>query len=146
MVIFEKITESPLETQRIAQEFAKDVLKGDIVFLEGELGAGKTEFVRGFVSYHGIRSIRSPSFTVVFEHWSKFNYPIYHIDLYRFEGDFIELLERGIIDIFEKKDGIVLVEWADRLKGFYTPDYLVEMEHISPHQRKITVKKIEDKL
>ncbi len=139
MVIFDKISESPEETRSIAKEFAKDVKKGEVVFLEGDLGAGKTEFVRGFVAYHGIKSIRSPSFTVVFEHMSKFGYPIYHIDLYRFEGDFIELLERGIVDIFEKKNGIALVEWADRIEEFYTPDYVIKMEHVSDTKRKITI-------
>ena len=142
MVIFEEVSHSPEKTRQIAREFAKVVKKGDVVFLEGDLGAGKTEFVRGFVTYHGIKSIRSPSFTVVFEHKSRFGYPIYHIDLYRFEGNFMELLERGIIDIFEKKNGIALVEWADRIEEFYTPDYIVKIQHLSDTERKITALKI----
>ncbi len=144
MVIFEKISQSPEETRKVAREFAKIVKKGEVVFLEGDLGAGKTEFTRGFVEYHGVKSIRSPSFTVVFEHESKFGYPIYHIDLYRFEGNFIELLERGIIDIFEKKNGIAIVEWADRIEKFYTPDYIIKIEILSNTERKITSRKVQN--
>ncbi len=141
MVIFDVETSSPDETREIAKQFAEKVKKGDVVFIEGELGAGKTEFVRGFVLYHGIRLIRSPSFTVVFEHMSRFGYPVYHIDLYRFTGDFMELLERGIIDIFEKRNGIVLVEWADRIEDFYRSTYTVKIEIISDAKRRIKIEK-----
>lgn len=142
MVVYETISKSPHETRDVGREFAKSVKKGEVIFLEGSLGAGKTEFVRGFAFYHGIKSIRSPSFTVVFEHISKYGFPIYHIDLYRFEQSFIELLERGIIDIFEKKDGIVLIEWADRIENFYTPNYIVKIKHLSENERKITIERV----
>ncbi len=139
MVIFDVETSTPEETREIAKSFAEKVQKGDIVYIEGELGVGKTEFVRGFVLYHGVKLIRSPSFTVVFEHRSKFGFPIYHIDLYRFTGDFIELLERGIIDIFEKKNGIVLVEWADRIEEFYSPHYRVSIQRPKDAKRRIKI-------
>lgn len=139
MVIFDVETSTPEETREIAKSFAEKVQKGDIVYIEGELGVGKTEFVRGFVLYHCVKLIRSPSFTVVFEHRSKFGFPIYHIDLYRFTGDFIELLERGIIDIFEKKNGIVLVEWADRIEEFYSPDYRVSIQRLKDAKRHIKI-------
>lgn len=142
MVIFDVKTTTPQETHEVAKSLAENVQKGEVIFIEGELGAGKTEFVRGFVLYHDVKLIRSPSFTVVFEHRSKFGFPIYHIDLYRFTGDFLELLERGIIDIFEKKNGIVLVEWADRIEEFYSPDYKVKIERLSDSERHITVEKL----
>ncbi len=142
MVIFDEVTHSSEETHELAQQFARKVKVGSTVFIEGELGAGKTEFVRGFVVYHGIDLIRSPSFTVVFEHKSKYGYPIYHIDLYRFEGNFMELLERGIIDIFEKEDGIVLVEWADRVEKFYKSDFRVKINRLSETDRQIVIEQL----
>ncbi len=141
MVISDIVSKSADETRKIGKEFAKIVKKGEVVFLEGNLGAGKTEFVRGFVEYHGIKDIKSPSFTVVFEHQSALGFPIYHIDLYRFEGGYIELLERGIIDLFEKRDGIALVEWADRIEGFYMPQYIVKLLHLSERERRIRIEK-----
>ncbi|MDD3303825.1 MAG: tRNA (adenosine(37)-N6)-threonylcarbamoyltransferase complex ATPase subunit type 1 TsaE [Clostridia bacterium] len=99
------------DTLLLAKTFAKELKKGDIIALNGELGAGKTVFVSGIAQYFGIESqICSPTFTIVNEYTLQNLEKIYHFDVYRIE-DSTDFLDSIGDHYFE--DGICIIEWAD---------------------------------
>ncbi|MCR4324986.1 MAG: L-threonylcarbamoyladenylate synthase [Candidatus Curtissbacteria bacterium] len=107
-------TNSQKETLELGQKFAKSLIPGDVVAISGELGAGKTIFVKGIALGLGIKKrIVSPTFTIVRTYKLKSAY-LHHIDLYR--GNSIEDFETlGLPEIFAN-DAIVVIEWAQRIK------------------------------
>lgn len=110
---------SPAETIKIAKEFAKTVKPGDVICLEGNLGAGKTHFVRGFVQGVGLPGdvVSSPTFTIINEYEGEL--PIYHFDCYRLEH-VEEALEIGAEE-YLYGDGVCIVEWPDRIRDLLPP-------------------------
>jgi tRNA threonylcarbamoyladenosine biosynthesis protein TsaE len=112
------LSNGPEETFRHGFALGKRLRKGDTVCLFGELGAGKTTFVKGIASALGIpeREITSASFTIIAEYTALIHdvpVPFYHIDLYRIQGA-AELDSLGI-DEYIGRDGIAVIEWAERL-------------------------------
>lgn len=104
------ITNSEQETKNIAKEIAKNVDKNAVIVLTGELGAGKTKFTEGFLSYFGLeKEISSPTFTIVNEYKNE-NATIYHFDVYRL-SDVDEFYAIGGEEYFSK--GICIVEWGE---------------------------------
>lgn len=106
---FVRISHNELETQNIAYAFADDLRNGDIVLLYGELGAGKTAFVKGVAKQKKVQEATSPTFTIINEYEG--DSTIYHMDLYRIEK-FEDLFETGFEE-YLGSDGIVLIEWPD---------------------------------
>ena len=106
------LSRSEHETAGIATELARRLPGGSTVLLYGELGAGKTAFVRGFVQGVGIApdEVTSPTFTVIQEYGS--DRQVYHVDLYRLTPDEVEDL--GLEELPER-GALVCIEWADRL-------------------------------
>ena len=103
-------TSSVSETREIGVKIASRTHKGDIIALDADLGCGKTEFVRGFVSYFDKSIIvRSPSFAIV-NIYQAGCFPVYHFDFYRLT-DASELFEIGF-DEYIAGDGVCLIEWA----------------------------------
>ena len=108
-------TETDIETRNLGKNFASILKPKDIVFFNGDLGAGKTTFIQGILSYFGIKKfVRSASFMLVSEFESKLC-PIYHLDLYRLDEN--NTLDLGI-DEYLFGNGISLIEWCDRLKHY----------------------------
>ncbi|MGQ9845227.1 MAG: tRNA (adenosine(37)-N6)-threonylcarbamoyltransferase complex ATPase subunit type 1 TsaE [Caldisericia bacterium] len=104
-------TKSSKETIDIGKKIGKCLLPGDIVLISGELGVGKTTFIKGIAKGMNIDlNIKSPSFVIVSEYSGK--YKLYHIDLYRVDGEEIDNL--GLFEFLE--NGVVCIEWADKLK------------------------------
>jgi tRNA threonylcarbamoyladenosine biosynthesis protein TsaE len=110
-----KISHSPKETEAIGAELARKFRGGECVALYGELGAGKTQFVRGLARGLGAnpKRVSSPTFVLLNVYAGK-KLKIFHLDAYRVTGEedfegigFLELLEQG---------GVVVVEWAERIK------------------------------
>ena len=104
---------SPAETEALAAGLAPHLAAGDVLCLHGELGTGKTCFVRGLARGLGVtRPVTSPSFVLVHEYRGRL--PLYHLDLYRLRGpeEAFDLEE-----YFHTGDGVVVVEWADRAEG-----------------------------
>ncbi len=112
---------SPQETMNIAQKLAKFLNKGDVVILTGELGAGKTKFVEGFLSYFGMENeISSPTFNIVNEYETPL-VNIYHFDVYRLEN-YDEFYAIGGEEYFEK--GICLMEWGETMIDVLPEQYI----------------------
>lgn len=118
--MFELISNSENETKKIAEKFAKQLKKGDIVVLTGDLGSGKTKFVEGILTYFGKEEeISSPTFTIVNEYSADEN--IYHFDVYRLE-DVDEFYAIGGEEYFDK--GICLIEWGEIIEEILPERYL----------------------
>lgn len=103
---------SPEQTRRFGMHLGMLVAPGDVVLLHGDLGAGKTHFTQGIAEGLGITEVvRSPTFTLVNE-YHEGRLPLYHIDLYRLEGD-EEIATIGL-DEYLDGDGVVVVEWPEK--------------------------------
>jgi tRNA threonylcarbamoyladenosine biosynthesis protein TsaE len=115
------ISRSENQTLKIAQEFASEINPGDVVCLSGNLGAGKTQFVRGFVQGFGLSAdvVSSPTFTIINEYEGG-RIPIFHFDCYRLEN-YTEALEIGAEEYFYG-DGVCIVEWPGRIAELIPPD------------------------
>ena len=116
------VSHSEEETAALAQRIAVFLRPGDTLVLTGQLGAGKTVFVRGLAKGLGIDedSVNSPSFTMVNEYPGG-KLPLYHFALYRI-GDTSELTEIGWYD-YLGRDGIVVVEWGEKAEGYLPGGY-----------------------
>lgn len=109
-------TQTTEETIRLAEELATLLRPGDVVTLEGDLGAGKTTFTKGIGSGLGVRRmINSPTFTIVKEYMGEL--PLYHMDVYRLEDSSEDI---GFDEYFNGP-GISVVEWASFIEE-YLPD------------------------
>lgn len=148
------ITKSEGETVKVAKELANKLIKKKsktavIIALKGELGAGKTTFIRGFSKVLGVREkILSPTFVLIHKHklsykpnWSDGSHrALYHIDAYRLNSA-KELEKLGVKEIFSGPENIVLIEWADRVEKIIPKNAIwVHMDHISKNKRKILIK------
>lgn len=135
------ITSSANETMDFAYELAKKIKAPKIIVLSGDLGAGKTTFTKGFAKGLGINEIiTSPTFTLLNEYEGKEK--MYHFDMYRLSSK-EEAYELGFEDYFNKNDGIVLVEWAENVKGLFCPPYTkITLNKISNTKREIKVEEI----
>jgi len=114
------------ETKTFGKEIGKGLSKGDIIALFGELGAGKTVLVKGICEGLGItEGVKSPSFTIVREYISQkprqSANKVYHIDLYRIT-DPSTILVQEIYEYLRERNGICIIEWADRIEDILPPD------------------------
>ena len=105
------------ETKEFAKEFAKTLKPGDIVTLDGDLGAGKTVFTKGICEYFNVKDyVVSPTYTIVNEY--RGDIPIYHFDIYRLEEE-EELYNIGFYE-YLNSDALIIVEWAEKIpEAFY---------------------------
>jgi tRNA threonylcarbamoyladenosine biosynthesis protein TsaE len=127
VLILSRETRSEGETIRLGAEFARTLAAGDIAACYGDLGSGKTSFIKGVCGGFGIQEhVSSPTFTIVNEYHSQ-AFPIYHFDFYRL-NNIQELREIGFEDYISRKDGVCLIEWAEKVHGMISsqPRYAVE--------------------
>jgi tRNA threonylcarbamoyladenosine biosynthesis protein TsaE len=108
-----------------------------VVLLYGDLGAGKTAFTRGLAEGLGIpgQEVTSPTFTIVQE-YSGGALPLYHVDLYRLD-DAREVEDLGLEEI--AADGVLAIEWADRLPRAVEGAIKVRIESVDDGERQITI-------
>jgi len=120
------IVNSPPETHKLAMQLASILLPGDVISLEGDLGAGKTHFAKGIGAGLGIDPalITSPTFTLINEYQGK--YPLYHFDVYRLQPQ--ELEDLGCEEYFYGR-GVCLVEWGNNVKDYLPQNYLRIVMH-----------------
>lgn len=113
------------ETIEFGRKFAEKLKDGDVVCLEGDLGAGKTHFVKGIASGFGIdqEKVNSPTFTLINEYYGEI--PIFHFDCYRLKT-IQEALEIGIEE-YLYGEGVSVIEWPSKIKEII-PEYAIQIE------------------
>lgn len=131
---FSIFTHSKEETQRVASSLSTLLHEGQVILLEGDLGAGKTTFVGGVGKALGIEeTIASPTFNILKCYFDA-RPPMYHIDAYRLEGQNIEL---GLEEFIEG-DGICLIEWPQYIEPLLPMEYLkISFYHVEGDKRKL---------
>jgi tRNA threonylcarbamoyladenosine biosynthesis protein TsaE len=132
------VSRSEKQTRNWGKKLAQLLEGGDIIGLSGELGAGKTCFVRGVAEGLGVPQnawIRSPTFTLINEYHGR--WPVYHIDLYRV-SDHAQQQGLNLREYLYGGDGISLVEWFEYLPAHEILEFLeVRFSHGEGHQRKL---------
>ena len=132
-------TRSVTETLQLGKRMGRLLQSGEVVALTGELGSGKTHFIKGLAAGAGVErpdDITSPTFTLIHEHPGRL--PFYHIDLFRLtaEGEAEEL---GLEEYLGKK-GITAVEWADRIPTLLPRDLIrVNLSYLGPSLRSVQI-------
>ena len=107
------------ETNEIALEISKKIEQGTILLLNGELGSGKTQFVRFLADHLRVQDmVGSPTFLILNIYESGRNLTIYHFDFYRVT-DIDELEQIGFFEILNKKKNLIIIEWANRYRDLF---------------------------
>jgi tRNA threonylcarbamoyladenosine biosynthesis protein TsaE len=130
------VTSTEEETSAAGERLAARLRSGDVILLYGELGAGKTAFVRGLARGLGAAAeeVSSPTFTLIQEYPGRVT--LHHVDLYRLEE--AEVDDLGLEELVSG-DGVVAIEWAERWRG--RPDDAIEvrLEHAGEDSRRIAI-------
>ena len=131
------VTASETETQAVASELAATLKPGDVLLLSGDLGAGKTTFVKGLAAGLGIDpgEVSSPTFTLLHEYRGG-RLTLYHADLYRLEKtatDDLGLEDTGV------RDGVLVIEWPDRLNHDIPGARVIRLDIVNDASRRITI-------
>lgn len=131
-------TNSPEQTEAVAQNIAQQLKPGMVIAYEGDLGAGKTAFTRGLAKGLGAADrVTSPTFTIVNEYLSG-RLPLFHFDMYRL-GSADELWDIGWED-YLLRGGVCAVEWSENIREALEADTIwVRIEKTGEQSRKITV-------
>lgn len=141
-MIKRKVSRSQAETIKTGKEYASLLKPGDILGLDGELGSGKTQFVKGIAQYFGVREIvNSPTFIIVNEYKGRLpadgkTFNIYHFDLYRIVNS-VELETIGFDD-YLNKDSICVIEWSLKAEEYLNTSLVkVCFEHGTKNNERI---------
>jgi tRNA threonylcarbamoyladenosine biosynthesis protein TsaE len=134
---FPIVTQSEAETASAGRDLASTLGSGAVVLLSGDLGAGKTAFVRGMAEGLGIdpQEVSSPTFTLVQEYRGG-RLPLFHIDLYRLQPREVDDLG---LDEIARSGGVMAIEWPDRLPRPLEDAIKVTIEYIDERSRSIEV-------
>lgn len=134
----EFISHAPAETQALGETFGRAARRGWLIALSGELGAGKTQFVKGLARGLGISArVHSPTFTLAAQYTGgRLN--LFHLDLYRLETA-AQILSAGLEE-FLQPDGVAVIEWAERIPPAWlsAPPLRVQIDILNETGRKIT--------
>ena len=132
-------TQSEDDTAALGRELAATLSAGDVLLLSGDLGAGKTAFVRGLAEGLGVSrdEVSSPTFTLIQEYRGG-RLTLFHVDLYRID-DAREFDELGLDEIAE--DGVLAIEWAERLPAPPAHAIRISIEHAGEFERRIVLEK-----
>lgn len=144
------LSKSPIKTKEIARTLIKNLKninrkRATVIALEGELGAGKTVFVKGLAQAFGIKSkIKSPTFTLMKKYKIAASdkqqaTSLYHLDCYRLK-DHRDLKILGIKEILNNPENIILIEWSDRVKKILPQNHIkIHIDHINSNTRGIAI-------
>jgi tRNA threonylcarbamoyladenosine biosynthesis protein TsaE len=130
-------TTSPEETEALAAELAARLAPGDVVTVSGELGTGKTTFVRGACGALGVRErVTSPTYTIGHRYHGT-SAQVSHLDLYRFQG--VSAAEWGDLEPYFE-NAIAFVEWPEAGRGVLPPSrFAVRLVHADGDRRKVSI-------
>lgn len=128
---------SEAETSALGRDLARSLGEGSVVLLSGDLGAGKTAFVRGLAEGLGIdpHQVSSPTFTLIQEYRGG-RLPLHHVDLYRLRSTEVEDLG---LDELTLEGGVTAIEWPDRLSGSFPDAVRVRIEYGEGDARSIEI-------
>jgi tRNA threonylcarbamoyladenosine biosynthesis protein TsaE len=118
----EFITHSADDTFALAYRIGENLTASTVFLLEGDLGAGKTVFAKGIAAGLDIdpADVNSPTFTLVNAHEGRMR--LYHLDLYRLQGELEEIYALGLDEMLSEDNTVVLIEWAERLGAYPIPN------------------------
>lgn len=112
------VVKSLKETELLAEKFANNLKLGDVVALNGDLGAGKTTFTKFVFKYLGVKEIvNSPTFAILKSYKGKFN--LNHFDMYRITTE--EAIEAGFDEILNDKNSVIFIEWGENVAPILPP-------------------------
>lgn len=133
------LTHSADETYDLGKKLAKKIDTGRVISLTGDLGAGKTTFVKGIASGLGIKDrITSPSFIIQNIHSNK-KIVLYHFDLYRL-GDIDQSTMELVMESFADPNGISIIEWGEKMKNFLPKSTMhIQFKHSGEDKRRIKI-------
>jgi len=141
----EFVSKSVFETAKIANDFAMKLKPKEeiatIVGLSGELGSGKTTFMKYLAESFGIgETIKSPTFVIekIYELAKKPFRHLIHIDAYRIEKE-IEMINLGWKEIIDDPKNLICVEWPEKIAGIIPEHIMIKFEHVSETERKISI-------
>ncbi len=128
---------TPEETERVGEALAVRLVVGDVVAISGELGAGKTCFVRGVARGLGVgQTVTSPTFVRVNQYAGR--HPVFHLDAYR-TTSLSEVIDLGFDELIAA-GGVTLIEWADKLAPLLPPDAIVvHIDGLGDEPRRIRI-------
>ncbi len=131
------ISHTPEQTKIIGREIGKIAFQGCVIALCGELGSGKTVFVKGLAEGLEVDSfVTSPTFVLINEYSGRF--PLYHIDVYRLESE-EDMYELGYEEYFYG-NGVTAIEWAQKISSLLPQEYLhIEFEYLGETERQISL-------
>ncbi len=134
------VSASESETEAIGAEIARMCPRGSVILLDGDLGAGKTVFTRGFARALGIdEPVSSPTYTIVQEYDLPERGRLYHLDLYRISG-VQAALAFGVDEFLNDPSSYALVEWPERISGIIPGNAIkIRLKHTGESQREISV-------
>jgi tRNA threonylcarbamoyladenosine biosynthesis protein TsaE len=136
---FEIITYNPEQTQALGLQIGEALKEGMVLSLEGDLGCGKTVFVKGLAQGLAVPEaiyVTSPSYALIHEYPGRL--PLFHADLYRIE-DPEDIDELGLFDIMDGKN-VVAIEWAERIREALPPEGMtLRFEMVNDFVRKISM-------
>lgn len=139
--VFDIESKNEKDTDKLADELAKVFKEGDVVALNGDLGSGKTFFVKSICKNYNIDLVTSPTFALVNEYTG--TKKIYHFDFYRINKQ-NELFDLGFEDYLNDETAIIFIEWADLFKELLPKRfYEVKFAIVDDNLRRITVYKHE---
>jgi len=139
MPTFDFSSRSPEQTRRLGARLGEALQAGDVICLQGDLGAGKTTFVQGVAKGWGsLDSVSSPTFIIVNEYGRADGSKLSHMDAYRLDS----ALEAEQLDLDSMlADGALLIEWPERINGLVPVDNLwISLEHVVEGERKMMFK------
>lgn len=138
-------TESASETRDVGAQLSSALKPGTVLALYGELGSGKTQFVKGIAEGLGLSaaSVRSPTYTILHT-YTDGRCPLHHFDAYRVQttDEFVEL---GFEEYVQDSTGITCLEWADRVESLLPRDAIrIQLEHVGPDRRRLSLRAAPD--
>lgn len=134
------ITNSNAETFKTGEEFAKRLNRGDLILLTGELGSGKTTFVKGLAKGLKIKkNIISPTFILLKSYKAPNKTILNHLDLYRLNN--VSPRDLGIEELLKNEKSVTIIEWAEKIKKYPTKSRIIyiSFKYLSENKREITI-------
>ena len=131
------------QTKALAKKFAKSLKGGEVILLDGDLGAGKTTFTKYVLGFLGVKGdVTSPTFTIMREYDGK-KYKVYHFDMYRMTSG-VEAREFGLEDFIYSKNrnAIVFMEWPNNVKDILVGKFIkIQIKHLGENSREFIIER-----